>query len=129
MEPRHAWGFDGLPPLVLVGGRGLAVLFLLYLVAKTSSRRPALVGALVLILAGAIGNLYDNVMLEPRLAGRSFGEVRDFIDVYFGLWDWHFPTFNVADSCISVGAALLFVSGFGRSEGAEESESEPAPAT
>ena len=38
--------------------------------------------------------------------------MRDFIDVYFSRWDWHFPTFNVADSCITVGAVLLFVSSF-----------------
>jgi signal peptidase II len=47
--------------------------------------------------------------------------VRDFIDVYFASWDWHFPTFNVADSCITVGAALLLLSGlFSRSEPAAE---------
>ena len=32
----------------------------------------------------------------------------NFIDVYFPVWDWHFPTFNVADACITVGAVLLF---------------------
>jgi signal peptidase II len=41
--------------------------------------------------------------------------VRDFIDVYFAAFDWHFPTFNVADSCITVGAVLLLgTSLFGR---------------
>jgi signal peptidase II len=38
--------------------------------------------------------------------------VRDFIDVYFAFRDWHFPTFNVADSCITVGAVFLFLSSF-----------------
>jgi lipoprotein signal peptidase len=38
--------------------------------------------------------------------------VRDFIDVYFARWDWHFPTFNVADACISVGAVLLLAASF-----------------
>ena len=46
-------------------------------------------------------------------ADRPFKPVRDFIDVYFTGWDWHFPTFNVADSCISVGAVLLLLSGLG----------------
>jgi lipoprotein signal peptidase len=69
--------------------------------------------ALVLVLGGALGNLYDNLFLDLPHDGRPFGPVRDFIDVYFGVWDWHFPTFNVADSCISVGAVLLLVSSFG----------------
>ena len=41
--------------------------------------------------------------------------MRDFIDVYFYGWDWHFPTFNIADSCITVGAILLLLSGLGAS--------------
>ena len=52
------------------------------------------------------GNLFARAAGEPL----EVGLVRDFIDVYFGLWDWHFPTFNVADSCISVGAVLLLIS-------------------
>ena len=53
---------------------------------------------LSLILGGAIGNLYDRV---------SFGAVTDFIEVYHGAWS--FPAFNVADSAITVGAALLMI--------------------
>jgi signal peptidase II len=52
--------------------------------------------ALALILGGAIGNLVDRVL---------HGHVIDFIDVYYETWHW--PTFNVADSAITVGAALL----------------------
>ena len=37
--------------------------------------------------------------------------MRDFIHVYFERWDYHFPTFNVADSCITVGAVLLILGG------------------
>lgn len=54
--------------------------------------------ALSLILGGAAGNLIDRVL---------YGHVIDFIDVYYGAWHW--PTFNVADSAISVGAALLLL--------------------
>jgi signal peptidase II len=54
--------------------------------------------ALGLVLGGAIGNLYDRAVL---------GSVTDFLDVYWGAW--HFPAFNVADSGISVGAALLIL--------------------
>ncbi len=110
-NPGMAWGFDKLPPWMLVGGRCLAVLFLLWLVVTTPRERRALATSLTLILAGAIGNLYDNLFLPPP-EGRSFGEVRDFLDVYFAKWDWHFPTFNVADACITVGAVLLLAASF-----------------
>lgn len=52
--------------------------------------------ALTFIVGGAVGNLWD------RLA---YGYVVDFIQVYYSQWYW--PAFNVADSAISVGAALL----------------------
>jgi len=47
------------------------------------------------VIGGALGNIIDRAM---------FGAVADFLDFYVG--DWHFPTFNVADSCISVGAVM-----------------------
>lgn len=55
---------------------------------------------LALILGGAIGNLID------RLA---YGYVIDFIEWYYDRWYW--PTFNVADSAITVGAATLVIYG------------------
>lgn len=54
--------------------------------------------ALSLILGGAVGNLIDRLV---------YGHVIDFIDFYIG--DWHWPTFNIADSAITVGAALLIL--------------------
>jgi signal peptidase II len=51
-----------------------------------------------LVLGGAVGNLCDRLTL---------GYVIDFIDVYYQ--GWHWPAFNVADSAISIGAALLLV--------------------
>ena len=53
---------------------------------------------LALVLGGAVGNLIDRTRL---------GYVTDFIQVWFG--SWAFPSFNVADSAISVGAALLII--------------------
>jgi lipoprotein signal peptidase len=58
-----------------------------------------LCGALGLILAGTMGNLYDRVI---------FHGVRDFL--YFYRIDW--PVFNFADCCLVVGATLLFVQAF-----------------
>jgi len=58
---------------------------------------------LSLILAGALGNLYDNF----TRADRSVRDFLHFSGTWFGGWD--FPAFNVADSCITVGAITLFV--------------------
>ena len=54
--------------------------------------------ALSLILGGALGNVIDRLL---------HGYVVDFIQVHYG--GWYFPSFNVADSAITVGAALLIV--------------------
>ena len=57
-----------------------------------------LMGGLALVLGGAIGNLIDRARV---------GYVTDFFQVWFG--GWAFPSFNVADSAITVGAALLII--------------------
>lgn len=54
--------------------------------------------ALSLVIGGAIGNLLDRVMN---------GGVTDFIDFYFGSYHWH--TFNVADTAISIGIGLMIL--------------------
>jgi signal peptidase II len=54
--------------------------------------------SLAMIAAGAVGNLIDRL---------RFGAVIDFLDFYVGSYHW--PAFNVADSAICVGVALLFV--------------------
>jgi signal peptidase II len=63
--------------------------------------RTLLCSGLALILGGALGNLWD------RLA---WGAVADFLD--FHAFGWHWPAFNVADSAITVGAAILIAEGF-----------------
>jgi signal peptidase II len=51
-----------------------------------------------LILGGAAGNVYDRLVL---------GRVTDFLELYIA--DWHWPTFNVADSAITIGSGLLII--------------------
>lgn len=53
---------------------------------------------LSLVLGGAVGNLIDRVL---------YGHVIDFLDLYYETWHW--PAFNIADSAISVGAALMIL--------------------
>ena len=57
--------------------------------------------SLALILGGAIGNVLDRIAL---------GYVVDFLD--FHIAGWHWPAFNLADSAITVGAALLVLDSF-----------------
>ena len=106
-----AWGVGDQYPYLLVGGRILAVLVIGWLLWRTPRRPRIGLWALVLVEAGALGNLYDNLTRTPP-EGHPFGAVRDFIHVYFAQWEYHFPTFNVADSCITCGAILLILSGF-----------------
>jgi signal peptidase II len=66
-----------------------------------SPEKNLLRAALALILGGALGNVIDRL---------RFGHVVDFLD--FHAAGWHFPAFNVADSAITIGAALLILDGF-----------------
>jgi signal peptidase II len=76
----------------------LAVLYFFWRTKRTDDR---ILGACALLLAGIIGNLTDRIRL---------GFVIDFIDVQFG--NWHYPTFNVADAAICIGAGLLLLDMF-----------------
>jgi signal peptidase II len=82
---------------------GLAVIALVVLGSMVRSTRPGdrvRLLALALVCGGAAGNLIDRI--------RSAQGVVDFLDVGVGGWRW--PTFNVADSAITVGAIALALS-------------------
>jgi signal peptidase II len=81
----------------LTGVAIVASVFILYLLARHGTQR-LFACALALILGGAIGNVID------RLA---HGHVIDFLDFHWR--GWHWPAFNVADSAIVAGAALLIL--------------------
>ena len=63
--------------------------------------------AIVVILGGAIGNVYDRVV---------HGYVVDFLHFYWQ--DWHFPAFNLADTAITIGAAMMIIDAFRKPAGA-----------
>ena len=95
------WGLfrDFTIPLMVL--RSVAIVLLCWFAWRTPATRRLLLSVLGLILAGAIGNVYDNFTQPNR-------GVRDFLRFY-GHWprEWDFPAFNVADSCICVGAFTL----------------------
>ncbi|PLY01940.1 MAG: signal peptidase II [Desulfuromonas sp.] len=75
-----------------------AVIGIIWFYRKVAEEQRLLQWALALVFCGAVGNLIDRI---------RFGEVIDFIDVHW--YQHHWPAFNVADSCISVGVALMLV--------------------
>ena len=73
--------------------------------ARNSKTQLKLNLALSLVLAGAIGNLIDRSI---------YGYVIDFFHLYYQ--NWHYPAFNIADSAICIGAALLIWDSFSNNE-------------
>ena len=73
--------------------------------ARNSKTQLKLNLALSLVLAGAIGNLIDRSV---------YGYVIDFLHLYYQ--NWHYPAFNIADSAICIGAALLIWDSFSNDE-------------
>lgn len=88
-------GEGGWQRFFFIGIAFAASLLIVHLLRKHAQER-GFCFALSLILGGALGNLIDRV---------RFGYVIDFLDFYYA--GYHFPAFNVADSAITVGAALL----------------------
>jgi signal peptidase II len=89
---------------ILLTAASLAALaMVIYYFFKTAASDKLMKVSLTLIMAGALGNQFD------RLAR---GHVIDFLDLYIGQAHW--PFFNVADSCISIGACLMLFTLFRR---------------
>lgn len=94
-----AFGFLNRPDIEwqfwLFLGATLLATVVIFVIAKSAKRQPALILGLGMILGGAIGNLIDRV---------HFRSVVDFLDFYWR--GWHWPAFNVADMGICAGAFL-----------------------
>ncbi len=87
------WFFIALTVVVVIG--------LLIWLLRLSNAMWRLRLGILLVLGGAIGNLIDRVRL---------GYVIDFLDVHAA--GWHWPAFNIADSAICCGVALLLIDSF-----------------
>lgn len=89
-----AFGFFSSATAVVTVLTGAAVVWMLVFFARSGARHPVLPAALGLLIGGSVSNLADRVRL---------GHVTDFIDIK----DW--PAFNLADSFIVVGVAILLL--------------------
>lgn len=87
------WGLNDAALIVMT----LAIIaFVLFLASRTPAAKTAARLGFTLIISGAIGNLIDRTV---------YGHVVDYI--LFHTESWSFAVFNIADACISVGAALI----------------------
>ncbi len=82
----------------LIAFASLAALVMLVLLIRLGDRISMTTVALALICGGALGNVHDRI---------AYGSVVDFIEVH--IFRYHWPDFNIADSCVVVGACLLFL--------------------
>ena len=82
----------------LTGLSVLAVILILFWFSRLREYEKPLAPGLALILGGALGNIIDRFRI---------GEVVDFLDIQIGSYHW--PAFNIADSCISIGTIWIVV--------------------
>lgn len=101
-----AFGFlnnaDGWQNLFFVAVAVAVAVFILIYLRRLGRAEIQVAIALLLVLGGALGNVTDRLLL---------GHVVDFVDLHYA--GWHWPAFNVADSAIFIGAALLILDAFG----------------
>jgi len=90
---------EGIPSIFFIAAALLFCLALFIWAFKSSEKHIEKFCAL--IIGGAIGNVTDRII---------HGSVIDFIDLHF--MSLHFPAFNIADSCICIGAALVMIAPF-----------------
>ncbi|MCF7968153.1 MAG: signal peptidase II [Methylococcaceae bacterium] len=94
-------GAGGWQRWFFIGLAVIASVFICFWLKKLNRSQRWEAIAWSLVLGGALGNLIDRIL---------YGYVIDFLDVYIG--DWHWPAFNVADSAITLGVAMLLLDSF-----------------
>ena len=96
----------------LIGIAVAAALLIVWLLRRHRDETLFCTG-LALVLGGAVGNLWDRLL---------HGHVVDFVLLHAG--GWHWPAFNLADSAITVGAAMIIIDGFRHGRKAPNHESD-----
>jgi len=84
---------------ILITFAALPLVVYMYREVEAADRRLAV--SLILVGGGALGNLIDRLTVGP---------VTDFLDFYIGSYHW--PAFNVADSCITIGVLIMITAWF-----------------
>lgn len=104
IEPNYhgAFGLFGNNAVLLIGMAVIVLVIFWYSFRDAAAHSKLVRVAFGMIVGGALGNIVDRL---------HHGFVIDFIDFYRFPNIWRF-TFNVADSCITIGVALLFISSF-----------------
>ena len=74
----------------------IAIIAILTIFHQSPENKRAVRFGLILIFSGAVGNLIDRIL---------YGEVIDFIDFFYE--GFHWPAFNIADSCITIGVSFM----------------------
>ena len=83
---------------LFIGFSIIAIIAILIFFHQTPPEGKMVRIGLILIFSGAIGNLIDRILYQ---------EVIDFLDFFIGSYHW--PAFNIADSCITIGVLLMFM--------------------
>lgn len=96
----------------------IAAIVVLVAMVRLGQRFTLTTVALALILGGALGNVHDRIL---------YGSVTDFIAV--NIFGYHWPDFNVADSCIVIGACLLLLDSLRPAKHDEQRETTPDAST
>ena len=84
--------------LMFIAISTIAIIAILVIFHQTPKEKKMVQTGLILIFSGAIGNLIDRIL---------HGEVIDFVDFFINRS--HFPAFNIADSCITVGVIMMVI--------------------
>ncbi len=104
---------------LFIGFSIIAIVAILIFFHQTPQENKIVRIGLILIFSGAIGNLIDRILYQ---------EVIDFLDFFYGSYHW--PAFNIADSCITIGVLLMLVDLIqaGKTPHAEDSSDTPESA-
>ena len=92
----------------------IAIIAILIFFHNTGDEKKMLQVGLILLFSGAIGNLIDRILYQ---------EVIDFLDFYYK--NFHWPAFNVADSCITIGVTMILIDQFIHGDNPKAQESLP----
>ena len=102
-NPGAAFSLFSEYPMILTGLAAILACVISVWIWNVAMTQKVTAFALGLVLGGAIGNLIDRIQYQ---------QVTDFIRVHIAPLNWSWPTFNIADSGICIGMALLLLTTF-----------------